>query len=82
MLSKQVIEEIEAELKTLDITLKELETVIPKKKETDDILRKIQQLAYDSRIDIKNFEPKREIEKEFEIFWKCYTKGNQTESNS
>jgi Tfp pilus assembly protein PilO len=46
-------------------TLAELETIIPQKEEISDILRKIQQLAWDSRLNIEKFIPKADVDKEF-----------------
>jgi len=66
---KRELDKIEVELKTLDSTLKELEAIIPQKKEISNILRKIQQLAYDSRLNIVRFIPKGEIDKEFYSEW-------------
>ncbi len=66
---KRELDKVEAELKILDKTLKELEAIIPKKKEIATILRRIQQLAYDARLNIVKFIPKGEIDKEFYSEW-------------
>lgn len=66
---KRELDKIEAELTTLDTTLKKLEAIIPQKKEISSILRKIQQIAYDSRLNIVRFIPKGEIDKEFYSEW-------------
>ena len=66
---KQQLDKIEAEIAMLTQTLKELEAIIPLKKEIDVILRRIQQLAYDSRLDIIKFAPRGEIFKEFYSEW-------------
>lgn len=66
---KDEVDQIEAELKHMNLTLKELETIIPQRKEISDILRKIQQLANDSRLNIVKFTPKGEIDKEFYSEW-------------
>jgi len=66
---KQQLDKIEAELATLTETLKELEVIIPQKKEIDVILRRIQQMAFDSRLDIIKFAPKGEINREFYSEW-------------
>ena len=50
-------------------TLKELEVIIPQKKEISEILRRIQQLAFDARLDILKFAPKGEIKKDFYAEW-------------
>ncbi len=66
---KKELDKIEAQLVTLNQTLKELEVIIPKQKEIDVILRRIQQLAYDSRLDIIRFAPRGEINMEFYSEW-------------
>jgi Tfp pilus assembly protein PilO len=66
---KKQLDKIEAELATLTDTLKELEVIIPQKKEIDVILRRIQQMAFDSRLDIIRFTPKGEINREFYSEW-------------
>ncbi|MFW6160031.1 MAG: type 4a pilus biogenesis protein PilO [Acidobacteriota bacterium] len=62
---KKQLDSIEEELKTMNATLNELEAIIPQKKEIADILRRIQQLAFDSRLNIARFTPRPEIEQEF-----------------
>ena len=62
---KQQLDEIEAELKTMNATLKNLETIIPQQEEIDVILRRIQQMAFDSRINIIRFVPNPLIDQEF-----------------
>jgi len=62
---KRDLDKIEAELSTLGLTLANLEAIIPQKKEMSDILRRIQQLAYDSRLNIRRFAPQRLADKEF-----------------
>ena len=59
------IAEIEKELESMGVQLRELETIIPAREEIDVILRRIQQLAFDSRINIVNFVPKALVTKEF-----------------
>jgi Tfp pilus assembly protein PilO len=66
---KKELDKIEADLATLTETLKELEVIIPVKKEIDVILRRIQQMAFDSRLDIIRFAPKGEINREFYSEW-------------
>lgn len=66
---KKELDIIEATLATLKETLKDLEAIIPKQKEIDVILRRIQQLAFDSRLDIIRFAPKGEINREFYSEW-------------
>ena len=62
---KEQLEQIEEELKVLNVELKKLETIIPLQEEIDVILRRIQQLAYDARLNITNFVPRKSIDKEF-----------------
>ncbi len=66
---KKELDKIEMELVTLNQTLKELEVFIPKQKEIDVILRGIQQLAYDTRLDIIRFAPRGEVSMEFYSEW-------------
>ncbi|MBN1223995.1 MAG: type 4a pilus biogenesis protein PilO [Candidatus Aminicenantes bacterium] len=62
---KEKMDKIEKEIESMKSTLSELETIIPQKEEISDILRKIQQLAWDSRLSIEKFIPKEDIDKEF-----------------
>lgn len=64
-LKKEELDQIEKEIESMNVQLRDLETIIPQKDEIDVILRRIQQLAYDSRINITKFIPKALIEKEF-----------------
>ena len=66
---KKQLDLVEAELAGLNTTLKELEQIIPLRKETDVILRRIQQMAFDSRLDIIKFTPKGLINQEFYSEW-------------
>jgi len=66
---KKQLDLIEAELADLNTTLKELEQIIPLRKETDVILRRIQQMAFDSRLDIIKFTPRALINQEFYSEW-------------
>jgi Tfp pilus assembly protein PilO len=66
---KKELDKIEAELVVLNATLKDLEQIIPQKKEIADILRRIQQLAYDSRLNVLKFQPQGEIKKDFYAEW-------------
>src|SRR4030042_4057692 len=68
MIKKQM-DKIEKELASLNATLKELEVIIPLHKEIDVILRRIQQIAYDSRLDIMKFAPQGEINRDFYSEW-------------
>lgn len=66
---KKQMDELQIEVDKMDITLKELESIIPSKKEISDILNRTQQLAFDSSLDIKKFSPKGEVMKEFYSDW-------------
>ena len=66
---KMQLDKIEAELASLTQTLKELEVIIPLRKETDVILRRVQQMAFDSRLDLVRFTPRGEINREFYSEW-------------
>jgi len=68
-IKKEQMVKIEAELVTLKVILKELEVIIPQKKEISEILRRIQQLAFDARLDILKFAPGGEIKKDFFAEW-------------
>jgi Tfp pilus assembly protein PilO len=59
----------EADLDAMTARLKDLEQIIPVKKEIAYILRQIQQLAYDSRLDILRFAPGNENKKDFYAEW-------------
>ena len=66
---KKQLDKIEADIASLTKTLKELEVIIPQRKEISDILRRIQQLALDSRLNVIRFAPRGEIAKEFYAEW-------------
>lgn len=66
---KQQLDKIESELVDLNQRLKDLQQIIPDQKESGDILKKIQQLAYDSRLNIAKFTPRPEVIKEFHSEW-------------
>jgi type IV pilus assembly protein PilO len=68
-IKKEEMVRIEADLVRMKSTLKELEVIIPQKKEISDILRRIQQLAFDARLDILKFAPGGEIKKDFFAEW-------------
>jgi type IV pilus assembly protein PilO len=59
------LKKIEEELVTLNAQLKSLESIIPLRKETADILRQVQQLAYDSRLELIRYAPQSEIKRDF-----------------
>ena len=62
---KRQMDQIEKEIEEMKVTLSQLETIIPLREEISDILRKIQQLAWDSRLSIEKFIPKAEVDQEF-----------------
>ncbi len=62
---KRQMDQIEKEIAEMQGTLSQLETIIPLREEISDILRKIQQLAWDSRLTIEKFIPKADVDMEF-----------------
>jgi type IV pilus assembly protein PilO len=62
---KKQLDRIEAEIAALTGQLQELQKIIPQKEEIDVILRMIQQMALDSRLDIIRFTPRGEVNREF-----------------
>lgn len=62
---KQELDQIQAELDRMKITLSRLEAIMPQKEEISAILRQMQQLAYDTRLNIVKFMPKEEVAKDF-----------------
>jgi type IV pilus assembly protein PilO len=66
---KRELDKIEADIAAMTARLKTLEVNIPQRKETADILRQIQALAYDSRLDVLRFAPGNEINKEYYAEW-------------
>ncbi len=66
---KKELNKIEKDIKILTATLKDLEAIIPQKREIASILQRIQQLALDSRLTIRNFAPKGEVDQVFYSEW-------------
>ena len=62
---KEQLDQIEVELANMRVKLKELETIIPKEEEIANILDRIQQLAFDSRLALNKFIPEALVEQEF-----------------
>ncbi len=62
---KEQLDQIEVELANMKVKLKELETIIPQEEEIADILERIQQLAFDSRLNVDKFIPRPLVEMEF-----------------
>jgi type IV pilus assembly protein PilO len=78
---KKELDKIEAELAVMNSQLKGLEAIIPQRKEQADILRQIQQLAYDSRLEVTNFTQQKEINMEFYAEWPISIQVNGTYHN-
>lgn len=66
---KRELDKITADIAQMEAKLKTLEVSIPKRKEIADILRQIQALAYDSRLDVLRFAPGAEINRDFYAEW-------------
>ncbi len=66
---KRELDKIEADIAAMTAKLKTLEVNIPQRKEIADILRQIQALAYDSRLDVLRFAPGQEVSKDFYAEW-------------
>ncbi|MDP2915359.1 MAG: type 4a pilus biogenesis protein PilO [Candidatus Aminicenantes bacterium] len=62
---KVQLNKIEAELVDLNKALAELETIIPRKKESGEILRSVQQMAMDSQLDLIHYTPEKEVARDF-----------------
>ncbi|MGA2362716.1 MAG: type 4a pilus biogenesis protein PilO [Candidatus Aminicenantales bacterium] len=78
---KKELDKIEAELVVMTAQLKGLEAIIPQRKEQADILRQVQQLAYDSRLDVTNFTQQKEVNREFYAEWPINIQINGTYHN-
>jgi len=78
---KKELDRIERELVVMAAQLKGLETIIPQRKEQADILRQVQQLAYDARLDVTNFTQQKEISREFYAEWPIVVQVNGTYHN-
>ncbi len=62
---KKQLDKIEAEIAKLTGELQELQKIIPQKEEIDVILRMIQQMAVDSRLEVMRFAPRGEVVRDF-----------------
>jgi type IV pilus assembly protein PilO len=62
---KQELDQIEKEIEILNATLAKLEAIIPQKEEIDIILKRIEQLGYDTRLNIIKFAPQSLVDKNF-----------------
>jgi type IV pilus assembly protein PilO len=78
---KKDLDKIVAELVVMTAQLKGLEAIIPQRKEQADILRQIQQLAYDSRLEVTNFTQEKEVNREFYAEWPINIQINGTYHN-
>lgn len=66
---KREMDKIEQDLKSLTVVLRDLEAIIPEKREISDILSQFQMLAYNSRLNITKFTPRGETPREFYSEW-------------
>jgi Tfp pilus assembly protein PilO len=73
---KKELDKIEQELVVMTAQLKGLEAIIPQRKEQADILRQVQQLAYDARLDVTNFTQQKEVNREFYAEWPIVVQVN------
>ena len=62
---KVQLNKIETELVDLSKALAELERIIPRKKESGEILRSVQQMAMDSQLELIHYTPEKEIARDF-----------------
>jgi type IV pilus assembly protein PilO len=73
---KKELDKIEQELVVMTAQLKGLEAIIPQRKEQADILRQVQQLAYDARLDVTNFTQQKEVNRDFYSEWPIVVQVN------
>jgi type IV pilus assembly protein PilO len=66
---KRQLDKIEAEIAAWNQTLQELEAIIPQRREIWNILRNMQELATNSRLNLDKFDVQGEIRKEFYYEW-------------
>ncbi len=78
---KKELDKIEQELVVMTAELKGLESIIPQRKEQAEILRQIQQLAYDARLDVTNFTQQKEVSREFYAEWPIVVQVTGTFNN-
>ncbi len=62
-------ERLKREVAFLDEKLKALREILPERKDVSDIIKKIQSLAYNYRLEISKFTPKPEVQKDLYIEW-------------
>jgi len=68
-IKKKEMDKIEMQLQTLQVALKDLQGIIPDKREISDILSQFQALAYNCRLNITKVTPKGEVPKEYYAEW-------------
>ena len=78
---KKELDRIEQELVVMTAQIKGLESIIPQRKEQPEILRQVQQLAYDARLDVTNFTQQKEVGREFYAEWPIDVQVNGTYNN-
>jgi type IV pilus assembly protein PilO len=59
------LQEFQREVQLLEAQLETLKRILPADKETPDLMRRVQSLAAQSRLNIKNFTPAAEVTKDF-----------------
>jgi type IV pilus assembly protein PilO len=59
------LQEFQREVQLLEAQLETLKRILPADKETPDLIRRVQALASQSRLNIKNFTPAAEVTKDF-----------------
>jgi type IV pilus assembly protein PilO len=59
------LQEFQREVQLLEAQLETLKRILPADKETPDLMRRLQSLASQSRLNIKNFTPTAEVTKDF-----------------
>jgi type IV pilus assembly protein PilO len=64
-IKKRQLDKIQAELNALGLSIAELEPLIPRKKEESEILRNVQQMAFDTQLDVIRFSPGQDIPKDY-----------------
>jgi type IV pilus assembly protein PilO len=62
---KKELDKLQGEIEFLNQALRELENIIPKKREESEILRSVQQMALDSSLDVVEWKPEKEVNKDF-----------------
>lgn len=63
------IERLEAEIRKKGVALQPLEVLLPRKRETDVLLRQLQAVAVDSNLKILRFTPRGSMDKDFYSEW-------------